>query len=98
MYFLWNVDEMRDQERIYGINPEDGTKRSKKVMTVSNVLLGDKWKPVFVGGRRCVNWNWSTSSVTRRRGPHRCRAAPPIHSPVALSHRIVNRVSQSARV
>lgn len=30
MYFLWNVDEMRDQERIYGIDPEDGTKRSKK--------------------------------------------------------------------
>ena len=26
-------------------------------------------KPVFMGRRRCVNWNLSTSRVTRRRAP-----------------------------
>ena len=62
---------------------KSGMMRKLKV-NVLNVLLGDyKWKPAFVGGRRCVNWNWSIASqlhhrlreLTRRVGGLRSRFA-----------------------
>ena len=39
-------------------------------------------KPVFVGGRRCVNWNLSTSSHEKA-GPPNGVGPPPLNS---LSH------------
>ena len=79
-------------------NHNDTSKENYKAM-VSDGLLGDKWKLVFVGGRRCSHvWFEYLKTMERNGAPTVYRSIPLCHYFVIIPYRLVNlKNSKGAR-